>query len=276
MLGFKFYCSRTFDDDCKYYTRANLSDAEALQLPGGGKGGKRAGDRLSTKFGHPALYKPLPTPMVHAKAVEALKKIYRGRLDSSDSEDSVGGGYSDIAMHSMSASKPGKTAQVSGPFEVVPENQLDFSYFKDRPDFRDEFGGGIYGRPDDLISERSQTPKSFLIGKGMAEFSPTSSRASSPTPSLPSQRNNPYENPNPYETFDLEPPPPRPHRTRSPSSFYRQPNESEMRLLSHAQMPAESGNPGTMQRWLSGNSGYGPVQKEDHDPMSYDYFRGRR
>lgn len=275
MLGFKFYCSRTFDDDCKYYNSANLSDAEALQVPGGGKAGKKAGDRLSTKFGHPALYKPLPTPMVHGKAVEALKQIYRGRLDSSDSDSSGGGGYSDIAMHSMSASKPGKTAQVSGPFEVVPENQLDFSYFKDRPDFRDEFGGGIYGRPDDLISERSQTPKSFLMGKGMGEFSPTSSRASSPTPSLPPLRNNPYQSLNPYETFDLEPPPLRPHHTQTPA-FYRQPNESETRLLNHAQTPAESGNPGTMERWLSGNSGYGPVQQEDHDPMSYDYFRGRR
>lgn len=282
MLGFKFVCSRTFDDDCTYYNRANLSDAEALAP---GKSGRRSGDRLLiTKFGHPALYKPLPTPMVHAKAVDALKKIYRGRLGSTDLS---AGEYSDIAMQSMSTSQPGKTSQPSGPFEFVPENQLDFSYFKDRADFRDEFGGGIYGRPEDLITERSHTPKSFIMSKGggnvgMGEFSPSSSRASSPTPSLPHGRNNPYEgfaSGDHYYNYSDQPPPPafsraRPQTPTQTPAFYRHPNESETRLLNYAHGPAEAGGGHPVERWWSG--GYGPVQQEDPGFTSYDYFRGRR
>ncbi|KAJ6018927.1 hypothetical protein N7522_000994 [Penicillium canescens] len=174
MIGFKIYCMKTFDADIEYYNRANLTDAEAL---GVGKSSKKAAERLNSKFGHPALYKPLMTPMVHAKAAEALKEIYQGRLDQGD----TAGEYSDIALNPMLSSQPGKSAEPA-PFEVVPEHQLDFSYFKDRADFRDEFGGGIYGRPEDLMTERSQTPRSTLGG----EWSPSSSRASSPAPSLPS------------------------------------------------------------------------------------------
>lgn len=278
LLGFKWYCARTFDPDILYYNRANLSDAEALGV--GGKPNKRAGDRLSSRFGHPALYKPLPTPMVHARAAEALKQIYRGRLGDTD----VVGEYSDIAMQSMSESQPGKAtgAPPMAPFEVVAENQLDFSYFKDRADFRDEFGGGIYGRPDDLISERSQTPKTFIMGNN--RDSPGSSRASSPV-SVVSRK--------PLEGFDLgmgyprprpddsEHPAFRPPQSRSgtPPILYRQSNESETQLLNSAQPPATvgggGGNPNTLDRWRTG--GYGPVaQEDDGNVTSYDYFRGRR
>lgn len=273
LLGFKFYCRRTFDDDMEFYNRANLTDSEAL---GVGKPGKKAGDRLISKFGHPALYKALPTPMVHAKAAEALKQIYRGRLGSQDSS----GEYADIAMQSMSASQPGKTTHPSGaaPFEVVPENQLDFSYFKNRADFREEFGGGIYGRPEDLISERSHTPKSF-----MGEWSPSSSRASSPTPSMP-----PLPARKVYEGLDItdtrpsdvdhpafrRPLSPADHGALTPG-MYRLSNESETRLLSHAQPPAENSGANPIDRWRTG--GYGPVEQEDQDPYtSYEYYRGRR
>ncbi|KAL1968332.1 hypothetical protein VTN77DRAFT_1861 [Rasamsonia byssochlamydoides] len=277
LLGFKLYCAKTFDPDIIYYNRANLNDAEALGV--GGKPVKRAGDRLNSRFGHPALYKPLPTPMVHARAAEALKQIYRGRLGASDAV----GEYSDIAMQSMSTSQPGKANDQPplAPFEVVAENQLDFSYFKDRADFRDEFGGGIYGRPEDLISERSQTPKAFIMGRD----SPSSSRASSPAGSVRK----------PLEGFDLgmgypgsrlsdvgDHPAFRPPMTRDrspPPSFYRHSNESETRLLSNAQPPAIGGgaHPGTLDRWRTG--GYGPVAQEDESnisPPQYDYFRGRR
>jgi hypothetical protein len=81
MIGFKVYCMKTFDADIEYYNRANLSDAEAL---GTQKSNKKASERLNSKFGHPALYKPLMTPMVHAKAADALKAIYQGRLDQGE------------------------------------------------------------------------------------------------------------------------------------------------------------------------------------------------
>ncbi|KAE8351740.1 hypothetical protein BDV28DRAFT_14749 [Aspergillus coremiiformis] len=269
LLGFKLYCVRTFDTDMTYYNRANLSDVEALDA---GKSSKRASDRLSSKFSHPGLYKPLITPMVHARAAEALKHIYRGRTGTSGME----GEYTGIAMDAMSASHPGKSKMEtsgSAPFEVVPENHLDFSYFKDRPDFRDEFGGGIYGRPDDLITERSQTPRI-----GLGEWSPTSSRAGSPTPSLPSLSGlRQYES---YDTStnDFGHPTPRAPLSRDDSGpvgngLYQHDDESEARLLSQAQGPAVTDGVPSVNRWRPG--GYGPVGQED-PRTSYDYYRRPR
>lgn len=188
MIGFKIYCMRQFDADCRFYNRADLTDAEAF-IGAGKTKSRSASDKLSSKFGHPALYRPLITPMVHERAAQALARIYRGRLHASvDLAE-----YSDIALDPMSTSHPGKTdplhtsvgaagagAGAAAPFEVIPENQLDFAYFKDRPEFREQFGGGLYGRPEDLITERSHTPRSMLE-------SPMGSRASSPAPSFRSE-----------------------------------------------------------------------------------------
>ncbi|KGO72931.1 protein of unknown function DUF221 [Penicillium italicum] len=267
MIGFKIYCVRTFDTDCEFYNRANLSDSEAL---GVNPADKKATDRLNTKFGHPALYKPLLTPMVHAKAAAALKEIYQGRLDQGD----MGGEYSDIAMNPMVASQPGKSAEPA-PFEVVPEHHLDFSYYKDRADFRDEFGGGIYGRPEDLMTERSHTPRSTLRG----EWSPGSSRASSPAPSLPSMpasnMHNGYDHSDPtgliHPAFRV----PLSRGDSGTSGAYSNTDEAESRLLSHAQAPAQTDITNPLGRWRTG--GYGPVGQDDEPSYtSYDAYRSHR
>lgn len=178
MLGFKYYCMKTFDDDIHYYVHTGMRDGESLA--GMGKAGK-VGDRVLTKFGHPALYRPLITPMVHARAKHVLGQVYRGRLNS-DAAKSLA--YSDIALEPMSGREAGKPLrQDVAPFEIVPEGQQDFTYFKNRADFREELGGGIYGKPEDLVSERSYTPRSFV---GHGAWSPESaSRASSPSPTRP-------------------------------------------------------------------------------------------
>ncbi|KAL2860611.1 hypothetical protein BJX68DRAFT_225739 [Aspergillus pseudodeflectus] len=261
MLLFKWYCMRQFDHEIKYYNRANLTDAEALAVS---KSNKGAAERLSSKFGHPALFKPLITPMVHAKAAEALKQIYRGRLGTSEVE----GEYSDIVMDSMSRTQPGKTMQdvSSAPFEVVPENHLDFSYYKDRADFREEFGGGIYGRPEDLMTERSHTPRS-----GLGDWSPSSSRASSPAPSVPTLPGlKSFEDHDPRMTEPVHPAfRPSPFRQDSGQSrgFYQQQNESETELLGQAQQPAGTG----ITPWRS--PGYGPVEQDDPAFTSYEAYR---
>ncbi|GFN14546.1 hypothetical protein AtubIFM55763_008282 [Aspergillus tubingensis] len=263
MLGFKFYCMRKFDDDITFYNRANLTDAEALAVS---KPNKKASERLNSKFGHPALYKPLITPMVHAKAAEALKRIYSGRLGTFEGE----GEYSDIAMDAMSSSHPGKSmmddANAAAPFEVVPENHLDFSYYKNRPDFRDEFGGGIYGRPDDLMTERSHTPASAL-----GEWSPTSSRASSPAPSLPSSLSGlkPHDAYDPTLNDHIHPA----FRVPAPMNggLYQQRNESETELLHHAQGPAVNETVTPLDRWRT--RGYGPVEQDDPSFTSYEHYR---
>ncbi|PYH45445.1 putative DUF221 domain protein [Aspergillus saccharolyticus JOP 1030-1] len=262
MLGFKFYCMRKFDSEITYYNRANLTDAEALAVS---KPNKKASERLNTKFGHPALYKPLITPMVHARAAEALKRIYSGRLGTIDAE----GEYSDIVMDAMSTARPGKSmmdAAGPAPFEVVPENHLDFSYFKDRPDFRDEFGGGIYGRPDDVFTERSHTPRSAL-----GEWSPTSSRASSPTPSVPSLSGlKPHDGYDPTAYDHIHPA----FRVPAPlggSGLYHQRNESETELLAQAQQPAAPEMVTPLDRWRTG--GYGPVEQDEPSITSYEHYR---
>ncbi|KAL4810295.1 hypothetical protein BDV18DRAFT_130704 [Aspergillus unguis] len=263
MLIFKWYCMRTFDHECTYYNRASLTDAEALAVS---KSTKSAGDRLSSKFGHPALYKQLFTPMVHAKAADALKQIYRGRLGDTE----IDGEYSDIAMDPMMKSKPGKAMQdPSAPFEVVPEHHLDFAYYKDRADFREEFSGGIYGRPEDLITERSQTPRSAL-----GEWSPTSSRASSPAPSVPSL---PILQPEAHDPRlnqmhpAFRPPPLRSDSAMSARGLYMHQNESETELLSQPQQPATSSIP----PWRPGG-GYGPVDQDDPAFTSYEHYRTPR
>lgn len=267
MLGFKFYCMKQFDTEIAYYNRANLSDAEALV---GGKSAKKAADRLSTKFGHPALYKPLITPMVHAKAADVLKQVYRGRLNSSD----ISGEYSDIMMDPMSKTEPGKRDS-DAPFEVVPENHLDFSYFKNRADFYDEFGGGIYGRPEDLITERSQTPRS-----GLGDWSPSSSRASSPAPSLPSLSGlKTYDgyNHNQNASSQVHPafrvPLSRQSSGTIGEGLYSHHNESETELLRDSQGPAQTEIAPALDRWRTG--GYGPLDQEEYDhDHGYDHNSG--
>ncbi|OXV09312.1 hypothetical protein Egran_02926 [Elaphomyces granulatus] len=267
LLAFKIYCMKTFDHGCDYYNRANLSDAEALAI---NKPMQKSTHRLGSKFGPPALHRPLPTPMVHAKAIDALKQIYRGRLGGEDVSEERSG----IAMESMSSSRPGRSAEAA-PFEVVAENQLDFSYFKNRPDFRDEFGGGIYGRPEDLISERSHTPRSFMMGGG---DSPSSSRPSSPALSHSEQKLNEGD-------LGTGMPMRRPSDSSHPAfrrqlsdgdiginapALYRQSNESETRLLSNSETNISEHS----DRWRA--EGYSQVSRRDPSATSYDYFRGRR
>ncbi|KAF2092671.1 DUF221-domain-containing protein [Rhizodiscina lignyota] len=150
LLGFKLYCKRTFDQQIAYYIRRSLKDVES---PTTGDKQSRRSDRVAVRFGHPALYKPLMTPMVHAKAQHLLGEIYHGRLDTDTDAVSVAG-YSDVySMKNMSKTQAGKKAPGSGPFEFVNESELDFENYKKRPDFRGEHGGDgeLYGRPEDLI-----------------------------------------------------------------------------------------------------------------------------
>ncbi|KAL8657704.1 MAG: hypothetical protein Q9226_001656 [Calogaya cf. arnoldii] len=297
MLGVKYYSSKVYDGQLKYYTKATLKDPESLVGPGKKV---RKNDRVQSRFGHPALYKPLMTPMVHAKARHVLSEIYRGRLDNSDTVSTTG--YSDIAMDAMSKSHPGKTARFAPPaqkemFEVVPETRLDFEHFMNRAEFADALGGNgeLYGRPDDLISERSSTPRSFLGRHGSG--SGNSSRASSPgarsdrsvsahrrvgsdSPvQSPRQNVHPaYRDASPAHHGDLS------QRERG-RGMYNMSNESESRLLNGAQ-PVGHATPDEevgreaygLDRWRTGGSGYVglPARDAEDGITGYDYYRARR
>ena len=274
LLGFKFYCASTFDDQNDFYTRATLKDPEHL-TDAGHKA--RKNDRVSTKFGHPALYSKLMTPMVHAKAQHVIGQVYRGRLNP-ETSNSAPMGYSDIAMDPMSRDVPGKTARFApeqqkekNMFEVVPESHLDFGYFKDRTDFSEEHGGDgeLYGRPQDLVSERSSTPRSFL---GRDGGSPSSSRASSPGPDAGSGRQSPQQ-----QLRQMSPAYGDHSRQSSAGrgNLYHNSNESERNLLSAAQPvgTAENEQQYGLDRWRTGGSGYiGVPQGEE---TGYEAYRGR-
>ena len=275
LIGFKFYCASTFDDQNEFYTRATLKDPENLADAGHKT---RKNDRVGTKFGHPALYSKLITPMVHAKAQHVIGQVYRGRLNS-DNNPSVPMEYSDIAMGPMSREVPGKTARFApeqskqkGMFEVVPESHLDFGYFKDRTDFAEEHGGDgeLYGRPQDLVSERSSTPRSFL---GRDGGSPSSSRGSSPG----AEGN--FGRQSPREQLQQIHPAYRDHSRQSSGErrhFYNNSNESERNLLSGAQpvgTTTENEQQYGLDRWRTGGSGYVGVPQGEE--TGYDSYRGR-
>lgn len=280
---FKWYCSRTFDNQITYYTEATVKDPEGLTGPGKKP---RQNDRVATRFGHPALYQKLITPMVYEKARHVLPQVYRGLLnvDGAPAADS-----SDIAMDNMSQTHPGKAAHFAstGPkdlFEVVPDSQLDFAHFKDRAEFAEEHGGdgAMYGRPTDLISERSRTPRSFF---GSGGDSIPSSRASSPGRGQQRSHADFEEQHAAYRSGgDLSAPG---FRGTRGDGFYQTRNESERTLLTGAQPVGFDGaheeaeeerEQYGLERWQAGGSGYvGVAGAETPDEgMGYDYYRGRR
>lgn len=283
MIAFKWYCKRTFDDKIHYYAvRNRLKDPEA-----GGRDLFGKNDRLASRFGHPALYKPLITPMVHARAQNKLAAIYGGRLTDSNNagsgESGSVSGYSDTyALDPMRKGQPGKKAAPGVPgFEMVPENKLDFAYYKGRAEFGDEHGGGgmLYGRPEDIV--RSDTPG------GSSAF------GSDSRPGTPMGR----RNFTPVSTYDGS----GESGVGGNIPAYGHKNEDEVALVhGAADMPLAtpqvmhhygggSGSPGRKQREESverrapgflggGPAGYGglPQEETESDPMSYDYFRTRR
>lgn len=301
MIIFKIICSKKYDAKIHYYSTLSINKAKngALKDP------LRSGTNLAARFGHPALYRNLITPMVHAKAQNILASVYRGRLSdgrAADSGDTMStSGYSDAyAMKPMDASKPGKPAGMPG-FELVPESRLDFEYYKNRSEFASDHGGGdIFGRSNDIM--RPGTPGSMWNG------SDTPSRSGSPKPSVPR-----LPSPGPsrvlspasdvgmtYPTGYSRPmgtpysPPIDMSHARSP--LYSQPNDSHSNLVGNAApMPVAPGRyrersvdrlggrgPGGVGMLGGGPQGYGGLPQEEdagtpeHDPMQYNYFREAR
>jgi calcium permeable stress-gated cation channel len=269
LIAFKFYLSWSFDKKLRYYATGSsgLKDPESSSLPPppgpGGKAPSRRSDKLGLRFGHPALYKPLMVPMVHAKAQHVLASVYKGRLDS-DSTLPSHSGYGDVPMYNMQpgGKNPGAAEKSAAPFELVPESQMDFAYYKNRGEFADDHGGGdIFGKNSDLISERPDTPQSFMTGSG------GTSRVGSPGPGGAGYRRQadgglegttyPIGYFSPNMTRDDSPGPGNrgvPHRSRTPGSsggssaggfvdlgdpgvrnVYTHNNESETRLVAQAQ-----------------------------------------
>lgn len=185
MWGFKWWISRTFDDRMKYLSIKTVAEMDGMVAE---DGKVKKNDRVAVRFGHPALHRPLLTPMVAAKSQDLLKEVLSEGLSKTDirTRPSLYGGYSDIYMTDMNASQPGKAAvdEVTERFEIVEDADADFENFKRRQEFRGEFGGEgeLYGTPEDQIS-RPATPSTLgFDASGKRRTVPdASSRASSKT-----------------------------------------------------------------------------------------------
>ena len=271
LLVFKIYCSKSFEDQCKYYVRgSNIKDPEAFS----NFDIKPSPDTaLGVKFGNPALSKPLIIPMVHKSAEHLLADIYRGRLDPHSASTIA---YSDIAMSQMSSVEPGKpapSAKTDGMFRFVPEANLDFAFYKNDPAFSGEHGGG------GELYEREQTP-----APSAAPGSILSSRVNSPAPnSVVSRKYSPYRDGG-YDSDVAVNARGRPLYTHSNES------DSDRRLLAGVQSvgvideperddyfqdgASEYGQLG-LDRWRTGGSGYVGVPgiEDEERPLAYDAYR---
>ena len=307
MIGFKFYCSRVFDDKIRYFSTRNVGKHPEQAMR---EEDRSRNDRLASRFGHPVLYKKLITPMVHQNAQSLLPGIYRGRLTegreggANDDMMSVSG-YSDMyALKDMQGGKPGKTTNGVPGFEFVSESHMDFEYYKNRTEFAEDHGGGeIYGRPGEIT--RPMTPGSFGEGSDTASRpgTPLSGRSTPFAPRGPPRRvpTAPMESYEQYRSGYSGTPEPGYASPggmgRNPSPLYNHDNGSAQGLVYNAQPPpvstgdhrrevsSERGTPaprshspgpsmGALGGGPHGYSGLAQTELADQNPGEYDYFRG--
>ncbi|KAI1270355.1 DUF221-domain-containing protein [Xylariaceae sp. FL1019] len=153
--GFKWYCQRAFDDSLHFYSRGVSSEE------GGHLSKKSKNDRVGVKFGHPALSKKLLVPLVHERAQHLLSEICSV---NSNTDLTPTNSHNDMyRLQKLASNASGKSAShnPAGVFEVVNESQMNFEHFRDREEFRHEFGGDgeLYGNPSDR--SRSSSPGSW-------------------------------------------------------------------------------------------------------------------
>lgn len=305
LIGFKIYCARVFDAKCRFYSTRNVT-----KHPEGGlqeRGGRS--ERLASRFGNPALYKPLITPMVHQKAQNLLPAVYKGRL--TDGREAGSGdlmsvsGYSDTyALDPMQGGKLGKAAGGVPGFEYVSENHMDFEYYKNRSEFGDEHGGG-----DIYQMKRPGTPGSFGDGSDLYNSRPGTPGSGRASPFGPGNHRRVMTGGSEmgYEAF--RPPAAgftqQPTTARSQSPMYAQDNNSASALVRNAAGFAAPGPPSRDQsvergrmaspsrtppvisppagptigalgggpRGYSGLAQADEGETPDSDPAQYDYFR---
>ncbi|KAK4100913.1 DUF221-domain-containing protein [Parathielavia hyrcaniae] len=237
MIGFKIFCARSFDDKIYYYATMYSAQQEA-ESGVDMKEQSLRNDRLAARFGHPALYRPLITPMVHAKAQNLLASVYSGRLsdgrDAGFDDSQTVSGYSDTyyALDNMAAGKAGKPSPSMPGFEVVPESRLDFEFYKNRDEFAAEHGGGdLFGRPGTPgtigSAEATSRPGTPLggMGYGGRGGNPRAYPDTSAFSAYPSQ---PQPYPGHLALSDLA------ARTRSPMPLYTHSNDSGTNLVASA------------------------------------------
>ncbi|KAK3318012.1 hypothetical protein B0H66DRAFT_621565 [Apodospora peruviana] len=259
VVAFKIFCLRVFDDKIQFFSTRNIKTSR-VEAGMNVKEQSLRNDRLAARFGHPALYKPLITPMVHAKAQNILASIYQGRLSDgriAGTGDSMSvSGYSDTyVLDNMASGKAGKLSSALPGFEVVPESRLDFEFYKNRDEFAADHGAGeLFGKASDIVrpgtpgtigsgaasepDSRPGTPGGGMgFGSNRRVISPQSEPGSAPSTAYhhgyypPQQQATGYPGSSPYSSPPLAPVD-GPVRTRSP--MYNLGNDSGTNLVQHA------------------------------------------
>ncbi|KAF2098753.1 hypothetical protein NA57DRAFT_66071 [Rhizodiscina lignyota] len=186
LAGFKWYLIKYFDSKMGYISPNPALTGTDGMATRGTPSGEKTSSRLAVKFGHPALYKELITPMVHAKSQHLLAEVLSMSTTTQKRKGSVTEGneeiddidfaasrpvlaYSESAIYMSplkqdgrlavpgggdgSASESGSTAALVPGMEVetVSESDMDFERWKGKSEFRDEFGGDgeVFGRAED-------------------------------------------------------------------------------------------------------------------------------
>ncbi|KAF2087983.1 DUF221-domain-containing protein [Saccharata proteae CBS 121410] len=194
LLGYKYYLTKYFDVPIKFYNQGPQHGKKLGGLVGGEASlpeRKHRPGNLRQRFGHPALNDELMAIMVPSAVKELLPKLYeyRAGLSTFDRPDSPtndaadfydSGAADSYSLTDFSRSRPGagkhgrfatlanQPSSVPGaaPFEFIDDDQMSFTNFKHRPEFREAYGGDgeMYGRPSDL--SRPGTPGTFVSRSG--------------------------------------------------------------------------------------------------------------
>lgn len=270
LIGFKFYCKKTFDDQIHFYTQGLMNKEAGVATDTM----SRRSNNVAVRFGHPALYKTLMTPMVNAKSQHMLSQVYKGRLDQDDSFTAAG--YSD--MYNLRDMKNGhKEKQPAAPFEFVDDSQLNFENYKNRDDFRSDFGGDgeLYGKPEDLV--RSATPATIrelnaarMNGSGSGSHTRSSSRDSQGTYVAGGNGDIGHTYPAGYHTT------PNALRAASPSPSRDAWGRDDANLVRGAAPMGHYTDPSMSRPTTAASTPLGTETPLGQEQTSYDYFRGRR
>jgi calcium permeable stress-gated cation channel len=271
LAAFKWYCAKTFDDQIHFYTKGVMNTEATLD-----DSKSRRSNNVAIRFGHPALFKPLMTPMVNAKSQHLLAQVYRGRLDDDLDDTASTAGFSDA--YSLSNMKPGgklgkkkDKKKKKGLFEFVSETAMDFANFKNRADFRSDHGGDgeLFGKPEDIA--RGATPANGPHSRSESrdsERTMISSRDGSPASAARA--------PLPGTTYPAgyHQTPSSGLRGYSPSPDRGQGWSSERNLIAGAAPMARTASPApSAYRDVRTPSSAEPTP--DEQAASFDYFRGR-
>src|SRR6266545_5339479 len=86
---YKIYINRTYLPAFNFY---NATDEELRQAIVHSERSDHKSNRLERRFGHPALYLELFTPMLHKNMMPLLSHVYQGKIDTDKARlDEYGG-----------------------------------------------------------------------------------------------------------------------------------------------------------------------------------------